>query len=678
MLVSAGLALACGLASLVSGVVLALLALSLLHAFGQGSFPLVATLLVARSFRGRRGQAMASASFGITAASVVLPPLAVALIVGLGWRDAYRMLGLAVLVLPLALFLRERRTEDGEGAAAQSEPRGPRALRKSRRLPRITVPTRRARRLLLVLAAPPLLMTAVIFHATAFLGEHGLSLGQAGAALSLIGVGSIAGTLLGGALADRISSRTLLVFMTGFLTAATLFLVLPTAPPAYLAFALLVVGGGVFGVAAGVVWPRTYGLAEIGRIQGASFSVQIAAAAGPLPLALSSRRPAASRPRSSRPPATASWPSPSPRAGASRGSSAPAACAAEGGSGAPRLRSLEVSPFLGRRAAGRRQGPADAALRLEARRGRALVEESREIVVVLDERGRVVTASRRARELLGGLEEGAPAPEALVDGAALAVPYDVDGRRETILYGRDTGDMAAYEELRAGFTAAVSHELRTPLARLLALLESALLPDADVRELVEQAQGEVDQIRELIDDILFLSELESGHEVVGLGTTDAFPIVAEVAEGLAEQAARAGVVVEVDADEDAELPLRPRMIRVIVQNLAQNAIRYAGPGSHLRLSLRQQDSGVVLEAADDGVGVSEDDLPRLFERFYRADRARASRGTGLGLAIVKHVVTSAGGTVEASGARGRGLTVRCAFPAAHPDRRPPGAVGIHQ
>ncbi len=314
-----------------------------------------------------------------------------------------------------------------------------------------------------------------------------------------------------------------------------------------------------------------------------------------------------------------------------------------------------------RRLLGRRADPA-LELRLEARRGRALVEESREIVVVLDADERVVAASRRARELLGGLEEGAPAPEPLLAGAPLRIDYEVDGRRETILYGRDSGDLRAYEELRAGFTAAVSHELRTPLARLLALLDSALLPDAEVRDLVEQAQVEVDQIRELIDDVLFLSELESGHEVVGLGSTRALPVLVEVAEDLEEAAARAGVRIQVDGDEDAELPLRPRMIRVVVQNLAENALRYAGPGAHLRLSVRREENGVTLVAADDGVGVAPEDLPRLFERFYRGDRARASRGTGLGLAIVKHVITSAGGTVEASGARGEGLTIRCAFP----------------
>jgi len=287
--VAVGLALACGLASLVTGAVTALAALSVLRAFGQGSFPLVATLLVSRAFGGRRGQAMALASLGITASSVVLPPLCVFLVVELGWRDAYRALGLGVLVLllPLALLLREpRRAEASEGGAPVR--RGPRALRRSRRLPRLTVPSNRARRLLLVLAAPPLLMTAVIFHSTALLGERGLSLTEAGLALSLLGVASLGGTLAAGAVADRVTSRLLLAVMVGLLTAAYLVLLVPAKPAAYTGFVLLGAGGGFFGVAGGVVWPRTYGLAEIGRLQGTSFAVQIAAAAaGPLPLAVS-------------------------------------------------------------------------------------------------------------------------------------------------------------------------------------------------------------------------------------------------------------------------------------------------------------------------------------------------------------------------------------------------------
>ena len=300
--------------------------------------------------------------------------------------------------------------------------------------------------------------------------------------------------------------------------------------------------------------------------------------------------------------------------------------------------------------------PARAEASLDAERGRVLIEESREIVVVLDAEGRVVTASRRARELFQGLPEGEAPPEAvLLD--SLVLPYTVGGHSEKLIYVRDPGDLAAYEELRAGFTASVSHELRTPLARLLALLESATLPDANPRDLIEQAQAEVRQIGELIDDVLFLSELESGRELVALGSTAALPILEEVVESLGEHAARSGLTLRAEGDPEAELPLRPRMIRVIASNLAENAIRYAGPGSTFTLRVGPG----KLTASDDGVGVSDDDLPRLFERFYRADRARASRGTGLGLAIVKHITNSAGGTIEAESERGSGLTIRIAF-----------------
>jgi two-component system, OmpR family, phosphate regulon sensor histidine kinase PhoR len=305
-------------------------------------------------------------------------------------------------------------------------------------------------------------------------------------------------------------------------------------------------------------------------------------------------------------------------------------------------------------------------LRVEAERGRVLVEESREIVVVLDEEQRVVGASRRARESLQGLEEGQPLPPELVGlerGATpLAVPYEVDGRRETLLYLSAPGDLAAYEELRAGFTAAVSHELRTPLARLLTLLESATLPDSDPLALIDQARGEVEQIDELIGEVLFLSELETGREVVALGSTAVRPVLDEVFARLADRAARAAVEIGIDADPELELPLRRRMLRVVVENLLENAIRYAGDGAHVDLTARRRRGRIELRVADDGPGVADEDLPRIFERFYRADRARASRGTGLGLAIVKHVVTSAGGSVDARRVRPHGLEVRCTFP----------------
>jgi signal transduction histidine kinase len=221
----------------------------------------------------------------------------------------------------------------------------------------------------------------------------------------------------------------------------------------------------------------------------------------------------------------------------------------------------------------------------------------------------------------------------------------------------------SFDELRTGFTAAVSHELRTPLARILVLLDSAELPDADVNALIEQARAEVENAGALIDEILFLSELESGKEIVSLGHTSALPLLEEVVDTLGGSAARAGVDLRVEGDADVDLPLRPRMLRILAKNLAENAIRYAGHGSTFTFSIRRSGNFAILTASDDGIGVDEQTLERMFERFYRGDAARTTRGTGLGLAIVKHLVAAAGGDVEADGARGRGLRIRCTFPA---------------
>ena len=286
--------------------------------------------------------------------------------------------------------------------------------------------------------------------------------------------------------------------------------------------------------------------------------------------------------------------------------------------------------------------------------------------MVLDEARRLLTSSRRARESLDGLVEGAVIPDELLHIGGRTpheIPYELDGRRETLVYLSAPGDLAAYQELRAGFTAAVSHELRTPLARLMALLESAQLPGADREDLIARAQDEVERIGELIDDVLFLSELESGRAVVALGSIRALPVIERVVAEAGDRARAAGLDLRVVCTASFELPLRARMLQVVVENLVENAIRYAGTDTTCTSSCSEEADGRArLIVSDDGAGVPEDELPRLFERFYRADQARTTD---------RH--RSRPRDREARRRRGRrdgrghatpggGLTVSCTFP----------------
>lgn len=265
------------------------------------------------------------------------------------------------------------------------------------------------------------------------------------------------------------------------------------------------------------------------------------------------------------------------------------------------------------------------------------MEAAPQAALVLDAEGRVAALSEAAAE------------------TGLAIGDEVVAR------GAGEGE---FRRLRVGFTAAVSHELRTPLARLLAIADGAELPDADPHALLEAARAQVLQMTELVDDVLFLSEVETGREVVSLQQTQLGPVLEQVAEELGPQAERAGVTLHVVAARDVEVPLRPRLLRTVVENLVENVLRHAHGATRCTLAARREGGRVLLSVADNGAGVPAEELPRIFERFYRGDPSRASTGSGLGLSIVKHVMAAAGAEVDArNGPGGVGLEVRCTFPA---------------
>ena len=223
---------------------------------------------------------------------------------------------------------------------------------------------------------------------------------------------------------------------------------------------------------------------------------------------------------------------------------------------------------------------------------------------------------------------------------------------------------SGYEGLRVGFTAAVSHELRTPLARLLSLLDTAKLPGVDVDELIDEARAEIVEMTQLVDDILFLSELEQGREVVALGFTEVAP-VRRTSCSTSRASARCAPSSRSRATCLPASSSRCARACCSCSSATCSTTRCATPGGEPRSASRRgwKATRSCSRSPTTAPGVDPADVPRLFERFFRSDRSRTTRGTGLGLAIVKHIVGAADGTAEVTGALGEGTRFRFVLPA---------------
>ena len=335
------------------------------------------------------------------------------------------------------------------------------------------------------------------------------------------------------------------------------------------------------------------------------------------------------------------------------------------------------------------------------RRRREVLQDIPFVALRVDHGGRLVEANRVALERFAFLVPGMSALEAFSEhefaagvDAALAdlvtrrfevrlftdgrrtyrvtvEPYEVGGEREALVFLTDASEAADYRELRSQFVANVSHELRTPLTGLRGLLEALDDPRMDPgtrRDFVRRASSETQRLEALITDILFLSELESTSGMPSSSRSDMSVAATATAQELSEVAAEHGAVLTLDADREAWVPLTERMAHMVVRNLMENAIKYAGPGAVTATSVRCEGDSVVLTVADDGAGIPERHLHHIFERFYRADPSRSKRlgGTGLGLSIVKHIAERFGGEAVATSREGFGTTVTITIPAAPP------------
>ena len=249
---------------------------------------------------------------------------------------------------------------------------------------------------------------------------------------------------------------------------------------------------------------------------------------------------------------------------------------------------------------------------------------------------------------------------------------DVSGEGGAVIVLDDVTDMQRLESLRRDFVANVSHELKTPVASIKGFVET-LLDGAgddpgDRRRFLEIVGRQADRLAAIIEDLLALSRIEQneGAGTLPLERGPVAAVLAAAADDCATRAADRGVGLDVACPPDLAADVNQPLLEQAVINLVDNAIKYSPAGGTVRVAAVADGTAVAISVRDEGCGIAAEHLPRLFERFYRVDKARSRTlgGTGLGLAIVKHIVQAHGGTVGVESTPGAGSTFTLRIPAA--------------
>ncbi len=252
-----------------------------------------------------------------------------------------------------------------------------------------------------------------------------------------------------------------------------------------------------------------------------------------------------------------------------------------------------------------------------------------------------------------------------------AVPFATgdDGTRNAVVLFRDVTQMRRVEDMRRDFVANVSHELRTPLSifrgYLETLLEDPQQPPAEVQRILEVMDRHAERLTLLVEDILSLARLETPGMRLDLNEVCLPELLAGIMRDWEKHFAAKALRGELEAPEG--LPViraDEHRLEEVIYNLLDNAVKYSPPEGKIVLRAERRETTVCVSVSDTGVGIPARDLPRIFERFYRADKARSRElgGTGLGLSIVKHIAQLHGGSVEATSEPGRGTTVSVILP----------------
>jgi two-component system, OmpR family, phosphate regulon sensor histidine kinase PhoR len=280
----------------------------------------------------------------------------------------------------------------------------------------------------------------------------------------------------------------------------------------------------------------------------------------------------------------------------------------------------------------------------------------------------LVEAWQRSRETGEVQEESAEMPGRRHFLQLVVLPDRQTG--VSLLLVQDLTRVRKLETVRRDFISNVSHELRTPLASLKALTETlrdgALDDPKAAPRFLGQIETEVDALTQMVTELLELSRIESGQVPLELKSVPAAALLLSASDRMRAQVERAGLALVTEAADELPdvLADQPRLEQVLV-NLIHNAIKFTRPGGEVFLTAQAEEGFVRFSVRDNGIGIPASELERIFERFYKANRARSGGGTGLGLSISRHLVEAHAGRIWVESREGQGSTFHFTIPVAN-------------
>lgn len=331
---------------------------------------------------------------------------------------------------------------------------------------------------------------------------------------------------------------------------------------------------------------------------------------------------------------------------------------------------------------------------------KAILSAMQNGLLVVDGQSRLALVNPAFRDLFGVDEDslGAPLLDSVRNPAVQQIVAEtlrrrkpsqgqlVIGRREfemtSVPMGNDNGaiggavvlfhditELKRADEIRRDFVANVSHELRTPLSILRGYIETMLddpkMPRSETARILEVMDQHSKRLGLLANDLLTLAQMESGRSTLQLSEIDLLRFFADLVRDWQKKFSGKNLKARINvADDCPSIRADEARLREVFDNLLDNAVKYSNRNGEIRLGAEHRGEAIALSVSDDGIGIRPEDLPRIFERFYRADKARSRElgGTGLGLSIVKHIAQLHGGSVEAESNPGHGTRINVILP----------------